>query len=209
MKTYHVKSFRDEVIWEQVNALQIQDYPWYEDGLKQNTSVKVALTSDAIHLHVVADDIHSSADVLESNGSVHLDSCFEFFFRPEGVENDHYINLEINCIGTVYLAVRNDKGKRRADIHEIAKIKVIPSLEPGVAKSQSVLDESWQLSIMIPLSFVEDFYGKLDLDLWYVNFYRCGGAIDDQYAVWNPVVTKVPDFHQPRQFGKLMFESKC
>jgi hypothetical protein len=206
MKKYTVKKINNELCWDQISPLSINQYPWYKGGLKQNTEVKIALHEDALHLHVEAEDIHSSAHVLENNGSVYLDSCFEFFFRPENQINDYYINLEINCIGTVYLAVRTEAGKVRALDSQIDEIEVRTSLEKAVIKSVKDSDTSWQLDIRIPMKFVEDFYGRLDKNQWYANFYRCGGSVDDQYATWNPVVTEQPDFHQPRQFGRLLFE---
>lgn len=206
MKQYTVRTFDDEINWDQIDGLTIDQYPWYKGGLKQNTRVKLALHQEALYLHVEADDIHSSAQVLEKNGSVYLDSCFEFFFRPENQVNDYYINLEINCIGTIYCAVRNEKGKVRALDHQIDEIQVSTSLSQGVVKQVSDTDKSWQMDIRIPLAFIESFYGGVDKNQWYANFYRCGGSVDDQYATWNPVVTEQPDFHQPRQFGMLLFE---
>lgn len=205
MKVYSVKKYEEAINWEAITPLTIENYPWYEGGLKQNTEVKLAVHNDVLHLNVLAHDIHSSAHVLDYNGSVYLDSCFEFFFRPENAENNHYINLEINCIGTVYLAIRKGDGKRRAEAGEIEQITVIPTLQKGVEKKPMDNDEQWGLSIAIPFSFLEKFYGSVASDVWYANFYRCGGDIDDQYATWNNVVTPQPDFHQPRQFGRLEF----
>ncbi len=206
METYKISSFDHTPDWEQISPLTIDNYPWYEKGMKQDTSVKLALVKDRLHLKVSASDLHSSAHVVENNGSVYLDSCFEFFFRPEAIENDHYINLEINAIGTIYLAVRNEEGKRRASHEEINQVEVITSLVKGVVKEVSPDDRGWDMDIIIPLSFIEGFYGKVDNNQWWANFYRCGGDLDDQYATWNPVETPAPDFHQPRQFGQLIFD---
>lgn len=193
------------ISWDQMEELWIDNYPWYQSGLKQDTLVKLCYDEESLYLHVWASDVHSSAKVLEQNGSVYLDSAFEFFFRPNPEISDYYMNLEINCIGTVYLAMRNEEGKRRAEADEINAIQIRTSLEKGMIKEVSPDDHGWEMEIRIPFSLIQKVFGKIDPKQWSANFYRCGGEVDDQYAVWNPIVTPKPDFHQPRQFGRLIF----
>ena len=40
---------------------------------------------------------------------------------------------------------------------------------------------------------------------WLANFFRCGGKTDCQFASWNNIVWKHPDFHRPEFFGELRF----
>lgn len=206
MKTYYVNSYKDLIDWQKIEVLTIDTYPWYEAGLKQPTFVQLAKSTHALHIKVRAVDCHSSASELKENGSVYLDSCFEFFFTPGSPSQLSYVNLEINCIGTVYLAVRDSQGKRRATSEQIGALTLETSLEKGKIKSVSKDDQSWYLDIVLPFALVEALYTKpIDWKVWHCNFYRCGGAVDDQYATWNPVVTPEPDFHQPQQFGQLIF----
>lgn len=205
MKTAIIQSVTKKVNWDNITPLIINQYPWYEEGLKQDTHVKLAKTDEALYIRVKAFDVHSSGEILEENGPVYQDSCFEFFFRPEQVINDYYINLEVNCIGTVYLAVQNAKGKRCATPEEIKQIAVRTSLEFGKKKETNEADCMWILDIELSFEWIRNLYGSLNLDVWHGNFYRCGGAIDRQYAVWNPVIALEPDFHQPKQFGRLIF----
>ncbi len=206
MKETVVLKREREIQLDSIEPLTINDYPWYEGGFRQGTRVKLMYDDEALCIHVEAEDCHSSASVLSDNGPVYLDSCFEFFFTPESQLKTSYINLEINCIGSVYLAVRDSNDKRRATSEEIGRIRVETSLEQGVKKSPDSKDHQWSLDIKLPFDFIQSFYKEeISRKRWYCNFYRCGGVIDDQYAVWNKVMTEGPDFHQPMQFGQLEF----
>ncbi len=206
MKKHIIPCFNSEIDWEEVPSLSIEAYPWYKVGDKQDTVVKIAATQTCLYLKVRAIDCHSSASVLELNGSVYLDSCFEFFFTPLDDLSNAYINIEINCIGTLYMAVSNGDIKNCISTEQASNIKIITSLRKGGEKFPSNDDSMWQLDITIPFDFIEDFFGEtIAKDLWYGNFYRCGGSIDDQYAVWNNIVADQPNYHQPLQFGQLNF----
>lgn len=206
MKQYHIKKVINDIQWDDVKSLEINEFPWYNNGLKQKTFVQVARKKEALHIKVKAEDIHSSANVLEDNGSVYLDSCFEFFLTPFEHLSDLYINFEINCVGVLYLAVRNKNGKRRATFEELEEVKIVTSLPKKTLKKPAENDSCWYLDVEIPLSLIENLMGDtISFNKWYGNFYRCGGSIDDQYASWNSIVTDKPDFHQPKQFGELIF----
>ncbi len=186
-------------------CVQINQYPWYKSGLKQKTEVRLRSNEAGIILHVLAFDVHSSANVIETNGSVHLDSCFEFFFRPENTPGEDYVNLEVNCIGTIHMGVHKAHEKRILTELEISEIQVRTSLPSQVIKRPNVDDDIWELEIYISFAHIERIYGTCDRDLWYVNFYRCGGLIEDQYAVWNWIDAPEPAFHKPLQFGRMRF----
>ncbi len=210
MKTYTIEEFKNEINWDMIEPLTIDEFPWYTSGLKQNTFVKIALKDHVLYLKVKAIDCHSSAEILEENGSVYLDSCFEFFLTPEHKLSESYINFEINCVGNLYLAVRCDKGKRRGNSEEIAQVKIQSSLPYKRVKEASDQDDYWTLDIQIPLAFLEEFYGKkIDSDYWYGNFYRIGGRTDDQYGCWQPLVCEKPNFHLPLQFGRIALKKQA
>jgi len=204
LKEYIVDDYVEKVDWDNIKPLIISEFPWYKSGLKQETFVQVAICKKILYLKVKAMDSHSSAVILEENGSVYLDSCFEFFLTPENKLQESYMNFEINCVGNLYLAVRNSTTKRRATSAELEQVKITTSLPYKRAKEILNNDEFWTLDIEIPLSFIKEFYGKeIDVDYWYGNFYRIGGSVDDQYGVWNPLVSEKPNFHLPLQFGRI------
>lgn len=187
-----------------MDTLGIDCFPWYEKGLKQLTYAQLALTNSTLMIKVVAIDQHASGTRLDANTSVYLDSCFEFFLSPQSKKRTEYINFEINCIGTMYLAYNTPEGDKCATLDQINEVSIKTSFDKGVVKQVSASDSEWTLEIEIPLSLIEDLYGEpISEERWYGNFYRCGGDVDPQYAVWNPITWDVPSFHQPLQFGQL------
>jgi len=201
-----IACFKEAIEWNDVASVCIDKFPWYKEGLKQVTNVKIAATDAALLLKVVAMDCHSSAEVLALNGSVHKDSCFEFFFTPMAELSTSYIHIEINCIGTVYMAYKNSQEEKRLKHRQLSSIQIETSLPKGVVKKTSAVDELWTLDIKIPFDFIEAMFGEpISRSRWFGNFYRCGGILDPQYASWNDIITVAPDFHQPLQFGELTF----
>lgn len=195
-----------EVDWCQIKPITIDHYPWYTSGKRQTTFVKLFRTKDMFYIHVYAQDIHSSAYVMEPNGSVYLDSCFEFFVTPDNEVSDDYINFEINCIGTIYLATKKQGVSKCACLADLEHISVETTLPKGVVKYSDTNDKSWGLRLSIPLDLMEKLWeGPIHDEAWQCNFYRCGGSIDAQYAAWSYLSAAKPDFHLPRQFGLIEF----
>jgi len=193
--------------WESANQLTIDNYPWYKSGLKQKTVVKMLHDDKSIFALFLCEDKHIHAERIGLNSLVCLDSCVEFFADP-GTGN--YFNLEMNCCGTMLIGYGLDRYKRTLVSQRIAdKINFFKSV-PGTIKSESPDDESWFLEIEIPLSMIEELTNvkieKLSGKSWKVNFFRCGGKTDDQYACWSPIVAPKPDYHRPEYFGDIIFE---
>ena len=65
----------------------------------------------------------------------------------------------------------------------------------------------WKLTVEIPFSLIGIQTDELPTVIK-ANFYKCG----DETAVphflsWNHIMTKESDFHQPKFFGELIFET--
>ena len=45
-------------------------------------------------------------------------------------------------------------------------------------------------------------------DVWRLNLYRTGGAINLQYITWSNTLTPKPQFHAPERFGVVHFDSR-
>lgn len=203
MKEMDIKDFKTRPVnWDQVPSFEISEYPWYEKGLKQKTAAQIAVSGHRIYLYAKAQDKHIRARAQRLNDPVHEDSCFEFFITPWNEKSKAYFNIEINCMGTLYMAYRDEDGKKTMISQEQFGQMSIESSLKGVKDIKK--ETSWELKVMIPISLLEELSGReIKKDLWYGNFYRCGGEEDDQYAAWNPVKTPEPNYHQPMQFGKL------
>jgi hypothetical protein len=64
------------------------------------------------------------------------------------------------------------------------------------------------ISFVIPVSFLEGLYGKLDIQPGYRmagNFQKCGDKTENPHCgCWNPILSPEPDFHRPECFGELV-----
>ncbi len=205
MNTYQVQKIKDkEIPWDQINELGINCYPWYKNGLKQDTRVKMVIHDHIIKVKALCEDIHSYSRETKLNGDVYLDSCFEFFVTPENDLGGPYFNVEMNCCGVLHMSYKDGSGKTLYCTKEQAgHIQIITSITTPT-KDEMEDDISWEIYLELPIKVLEDMRGKaIELDCWYGNFYRCGGKTEDQYATWNPIEWEKPNFHVPEQFGKL------
>ncbi|NLI89265.1 MAG: hypothetical protein GX366_02495 [Epulopiscium sp.] len=206
MKEWIIKDYKDTAVdWAKVPALEINEYPWYEGGLKQETKAQLAIYQDRIYIHAKAQDKYIRHDAKELNDPVYEDSCFEFFVTPWDHKSQSYFNIEINCMGVLYMAYKDGKGgKKMISKEQSRQISIKSSLK----ESKDIDKESgWELEIIIPIGLLEEISEKeIKKDVWYGNFYRCGGKEDDQYASWNPIEFEKPSFHQPMQFGRLIIQ---
>jgi len=195
--------------WEDAAELQIASFPWYKEGTKQQTKVQLYRTDEAIHLLATAEDRWSSAIARELHGSVYLDSCFEFFFTPQLELGAPYLNLEFNCIGSMFVGFGPDVEHRATcSPQQAEQIKLITSLQ-GPIKKPTPHDVDWTIELEIPIGLIEELAGyRPSEEGWYVNFFRCGGEKEPQHACWNPIEWPHPSFHRPEQFGLMEFV-KC
>lgn len=139
------------------------------------------------------------------NASVCQDSCVELFFSPDGI---HYLNVEMNCIGTVLIGrgtCRQDSRTLAAE--QVSRVTCVCSLghEPFEERRETT---SWQLLARIPLDLLELPDGdRLRGQKYRANIYKCGDALSvPHYLTWNPIRSERPDFHRPECFGTLLFE---
>ena len=195
--------------WQTVSPLFINTFPWYISGNKQKTAIKLCANSKGLFIHIVAEDRYSSSEQIELNHMLICeDSCVEFFFSPSGILGSNYINLEVNCCGTMHIAYGSNRENRQFMSQDIAKnIQCQPSIS-SLKKQESSEDTQWVVDIYLPFSAIEMLTGeKVNPNKWFANFYRCGGKTEPQYASWQNIPTTTPDFHQPDYFGELIFTS--
>lgn len=193
--------------WDAIDALEINDYPWYKTGRKQNTQVKLSANSETLFMQIIAQDHYSFAKQTELNHMLICeDSCVEFFFSPSGVLGSSYVNLEVNCCGTLHLAYGVGRENRQYISLAAANLIQCKSSISSPAKIESEGDKTWCIEIALPFKVIEQLTGKsVNKDKWFANFYRCGGRTEPQYAVWNHIEVSEPDYHRPEYFGELVF----
>ncbi|MCK4627061.1 MAG: carbohydrate-binding family 9-like protein [Phycisphaerae bacterium] len=200
----------DDQAWSRADVLSIDEYPWYTAGEKQDTTVAVLYDERAVYLLFVCADKHISAVETQPNGWVCKDSCVEFFiaFESEGVIK--HLNFEANCCGTIHLGFGAWREVRSHAAPEVLDAVEVKTSIPTPTKEEFLTDDGWWLSAKIPFEAMSKMVGS-DVapksgDTWRVNFYRCGGKTDPQYAAWNRIDWPEPDYHKPEFFGTLTFE---
>ncbi len=193
--------------WQDIAALNISQYPWYKSGRKQNTQIKLCANNENLFIHIVADDKHSFAKQTQLNHMlVCEDSCVEFFFSPSGKLGSNYVNVEVNCCGTLHLAYGPDRDNRQFINLDAASLISVSTSIISPVKLEKPNDQEWQVEITLPFAAIEALTGEpVNKDKWYGNFYRCGGRVEPQYAVWKSIDVAEPDYHRPEYFGELVF----
>ncbi|ALO34688.1 hypothetical protein CMT41_08110 [Colwellia sp. MT41] len=193
--------------WQAIDTIAINKFPWYQSGAKQETQIKLSANNDTLFIQITAQDNYSYAKQTELNHMlICQDSCVEFFFSPSGVLGSSYVNLEVNCCGTLHLAYGPGRDKRQFISLEAASlIQRITSITSPV-KFETDHDNEWTVEIALPFAAIEQLTGeKVNKDKWFGNFYRCGGRTEPQYAVWHNIDVPEPDYHRPEHFGELVF----
>ncbi len=202
-----VRINRNKPQWQNISALHINMYPWYQQGSKQNSQVKLVASDDILFIQIIAQDKYSFAKQTELNHmQICEDSCVEFFFSPSGKLGSSYVNLEVNCCGTLHLAYGAGRENRQFIRLETARLIKRQTSITSPLKFENPDDEEWTVEIALPFAVIETLTGKpVNRDKWYANFYRCGGRTEPQYAVWNNIDVSEPDYHRPEHFGELIF----
>ena len=193
--------------WQNVPALDINIYPWYQGGTKQKSKVKLAANEATLFIRIIAQDNYSFAKQTELNHMLICeDSCVEFFFSPSGILGSSYVNLEVNCCGTLHLAYGTGRENRQFISLEAASLIQRNASITSPVKFECADDNQWTVEIALPFAAVEALTGEsVNKDKWFGNFYRCGGRTDPQYAVWHNIDVTEPDYHRPEHFGELVF----
>lgn len=193
--------------WQLIDSLSVDNYPWYTSGAKQQTQIKLAATNNTLFLQIIAQDKYSFAKQTELNHMLICeDSCVEFFFSPNGILGSSYVNLEVNCCGTLHLAYGAGRENRKFITLEAASLINRTASITSPVKFEQEDDSQWLVEVALPFSVIEQLTGEqVNKEKWFANFYRCGGRTEQQYAVWNAIDVPDPDYHRPEYFGELIF----
>lgn len=169
-------------------------------------SVALAYTDKAVLVHYKVTEFNVIGTVEEDHGTVWLDSCVEWFFRP--FADGGYYNFECNCLGTMLIANGKDRYERTPAGPEIMSgVKRWASLgrTPFGSKFETT---SWEIALIIPFtSFFKDDIKSIDGMDCTCNFYKCGGSGKfEHYLSLYKVGSAEPDYHRPEYFGKISFK---
>lgn len=204
MKTYEIKTIKDEKEIDTVPAAEIELYPWKcEAGdYRPKTFAKLAIVEGkGLFLKMTCFEANPRAEIKEFYSTVCFDSCLECFFTMG--ESGKYINAEMNSIGTSHIGL----GKSRFDRIPVSDILgYFPIVYP---KKEA---DKWSASVLFAFDELEKIFGinSADLKKGYTfkgNFYKCGDKTEiEHYGMWNLVEWPTPDFHRPEFFGDLIIK---
>ena len=197
-----VQNLSDEALREAlagVDPQAIDCVNWNEFPYAPSVNFKLAYSDKALAVMFEVSEAHVRAAAMESNGPVWEDSCVEFFIMTS--DGKHYINIEMNCVGTILAARRTS---RHDAVHfsedKLSAIRHFTSLphEPIDAREEG---QNWWAVEVIPF---ESLGFEQKPDSLRANLYKCGDKCDTPHFLsWSPIGLPQPDFHCPDFFGKI------
>ena len=194
--TYLICAVSGEPDWSAVPELRVDRVLWLPDcGIR--AFGQFCHDGQYLYVRLRAREEKIRAEYTAPLSPVHLDSCLEFFFMPEG--SDRYFNFEVNpngCLWAGFSRSREEKAALyRRDMDELFQIRPAKTAD------------GWEVSYRIPLSFLRLFLPEFAFaGVLRANVYKCGDRTErEHYLSWNPVTSETPDFHRPQDFGRMVF----
>ena len=180
---------------------KIENYDWGQEGDFPEVSGSISSDSQQIMVRYDVTEAEIRAVHSQHNGMVCEDSCAEFFFCPYP-DDPRYINIEINPIGTVHLALGEGRHNRvMLPLEHIYAMNVRTSVCRGGEKPR------WTLSYALPYDMIAAIYNRRPIAAGSVirgNLYKCGDKQQKPYwGSWAPIGTERPDFHRPEYFIEI------
>ena len=198
----------DDPDWAAAKPVGDFQFPWWTSGEKEQTEVKMLWDDTVLYVAFSCKDTHIWADHYDTNSATCLDDCVEIFWNPNPGAGDAYNMFEMNCIGNLLSVCNNLKTP-------VMENKILPphiaQRIDGTLNNDADTDRGWVLEVAIRFSdYPGLFDGKTpkDSDMWRVGLNRCGGKTNEQFSQWSPSQTPKPNFHSPKDFGKVIFSMK-
>ena len=193
----------DEADWQAAASAGDFVFPWWTEGEKEQTEAKLMWDDTYLYLSFKCDDSHIWADHYNINEATYNDDCVELFWNPSPDRQDNYYQFEINCIGNL-LSV----------LHKVRSTIMLPHIAQaiqGTVNDDSDTDAGWVIEAAIRFDEYPGLFTATPPktgDMWRIGLNRCGGKTNAQYSQWSPSHTDKPSFHQPQDFGRLVFSGE-
>lgn len=198
----------DDAAWTAAKPFSPFVFPWWKSGDREQTEVKMLWDDTFLYIAYRCDDAHIWADHYDSNSATCLDDCVEIFWNPNPASGESYNMFEMNCIGNA-LSVCNDKKKPILD-NKILPPHIGQRID-GTVNNDADVDKGWVLEVAIRFADYPGLFNGAtpkNGDMWRVGLNRCGGKINEQFSQWSASQTPQPNFHAPKDFGKIIFKKK-
>lgn len=201
----------DDDDWAAAPSFGPFQFPWWTEGEKEQTEVKMLWDDTFLYVAYRCDDKHIWADHYDTNSDTYKDDCVEMFWDPNPSDPRRKYNMfEMDCIGNLLSVYVGSGVSIKEKISRIMVPHISQSIQ-GTVNDDSDQDTGWILEIAVRFSdYKELFDGATpkDGDMWRIGLNRCGGKINEQRSQWSPSQTEKPNFHRPEDFGKVFFSMK-
>ena len=91
----------DEADWVAARSFGDFVFPWYTEGEREQTEVKMLWDDTFLYVAFACDDAHIWAEHFNTNSSVSRDDCAELFWNPYPEKSLSFYQFEINCVGNI------------------------------------------------------------------------------------------------------------
>jgi len=193
-----------EVIATELNHLKAHNLDqvcWEEPPHVPVVSFVIAYNENALFVKFFVHETCHRAVYTSPNDPVYKDSCVEMFIAVDN--SGAYYNFEFNSLGTCLSSYGKDRHNRK--MLDEQTIRTISSQVEWKEFSPANEMYNWELTfILTPSVLCYNQITSFTPGNFKANFYKCGDALEEpHYLAWNPVLSAVPDFHQPAFFGVL------
>ena len=199
----------DEPAWVAAPRTGPFHFPWFKEGEREQSIVKLLWDDDNLYVAHICQDAHIRAEHADHDDPVPEDDCFEVMIVPDPARPNYY-NVEWNVRGA-YVDGRRPDGPQAPRAEWDVRGMRHAGVYVGTPNDDGDRDAYWICEVAIPwdnLAEVMPHSPPRPGDEMRVNFNRHGGAVNMQYSQWSPVDSPTPAFHAPHRFGRVVFSDK-
>ena len=199
MRTHVISKRPENLDWTQLPVANIDHLLWTPE-VDLSATAQICYDENALYLHLSAKEKNIKAEYTGRLDMPCRDSCLEFFFCPIPGDS-RYFNIEFNPNLCMYLGLGIGNGNL---------IRLLPEGESSFEPKAMRTADGWELTYRVPFCFVRIFFPEFCAESGTrirANFYKCGNeTVQPHFLAWNRVISEVPAFHRPCDFGELVFE---
>lgn len=201
----------DDPAWIAARSVGDFRFAWHKEGKKEQTVAKMLWDDNLLYVAYLCEDAHISGTHAERDSSVWLDDAVEVFAAPDPDQPEVYFNIEMSVTGA-WLDHAHLKGvEGSSDKNWNSEGIRIATRVYGTLNDDRDTDQYWVLEAAIPFKgyeMVAKHTPPRPGDVWHLNLNRLGGKTNEQFSQWSPGTGPKPQFHAPKDFGRVIFSGK-
>ena len=200
----------DEAAWTAAPDVGPFVFPWWQEGEREQTVAKLLWDDQYLYALFINEDAHIWAVHTQRDSAVYRDDCVEVFTAPNPARPEAYFNIEMNALGIFLDQYHPDGPGVSHPPWDAEGVRIATSIV-GTLNDESDEDHYWVLEAAIPLRNFGASGAPIPPrpgDVWHLNLNRLGGKTNAQYSQWRASQTERPQFHSPRDFGRVVFSDK-